>query len=176
LVVFFVETGKHLRALTLDLPDATSCFLPLHRREDPPGDSPTCHATPPPSFFLPARSSSFSPCLLTVAGALRLATLFRTPPCSSEKLRRSPTPPSSSSPEESSRSARNHRGFLAGPELVAAQNSSPPALLRTSRPRRSVPGELLVRPGPSPLCPSRRIAVPGRPSPVPGSRSGWATP
>jgi hypothetical protein len=80
-------------------------------------------------------------------------------------LRRSVSPPAASPSKELDRgasSSRHHRGFLARPELVAAQNSSPPALLRASRPHRSTQGEPLVHQDPFPLFLSRRSARRGR--------------
>jgi hypothetical protein len=149
----------------------------LSRREDPLELS--LHATPLPLLLSSslARSSSFSPCSLTVARARRLAPPFRTPPCSSEVLRRSASPSSISPPKELSRRARSRRhrrGFLAGPELVAAHNSSPPPLLRASRPHRNNQGEPPVRQDPFSLLLPRHSARHGRPPAVPGSRSAWA--
>jgi hypothetical protein len=116
---------------------------------------------------------------LTVVHGRRLAPPFRASPCSSEVLRRSP-PPSSTSPfKESSRGGQNRRhhcGYLAGNELLRRRNSSTSAILRPRRPPRWVPGELLVLLDPSPFRLPRHSSVPGRPSPVTGSRSGWATP
>jgi hypothetical protein len=54
LVVFFVETGKHLRALSLEAADATSCFPDL-ATESTPLELPKDDTTPPllfPSFSL----------------------------------------------------------------------------------------------------------------------------
>jgi hypothetical protein len=56
-----------------------------------------------------------------------------------------------------------------------SQNPPPPALLRPRRPLQCLPGEALVLLDPSPSLFPRRLAVHGRPSPVSGSRSGWAS-
>jgi hypothetical protein len=138
----------------------------LSQREDPLELS--LHATSLPLLLSSslARSSSFSPCSLTVAGARRLALPFCTPPCSSEVLRRSASPSSISPLKELSRRARSRRhrrGFLAGPELVTAQNSSPPAILRASLPHRSTQGEPPVCQNPfSLLLPRRSTRHAGR--------------
>jgi hypothetical protein len=164
-------------------PDATSCFLPLQRREDPPWSIPTAPRLPPLSHFLPGSLPFSLPRMLAETELSRhgrhLAPPFRAPPCCPDVLRRSASPSSVSPLKELQPLARNRRRrrrFLAGNRPSPPPNSSPPAILRPGRPPRRFPGEALVRldPFPSPL--SRRSARHGWPPVVPGSRSGWPCP
>jgi hypothetical protein len=155
----------------------------LARPSQPPGDPSERHASPLLPFFLsPGRPSLSSPLVslpreLTVAGARRLAPPLDATPCSSEVLRRSPSPSSASPPKQSSRggrSSRRHRCFLARNRAASPPNSPPPARLRLSQHHQRVPGELPVLLDPSPFLFPRRSARHGWPPAVPGSRSAWA--
>jgi hypothetical protein len=105
-----------------------------------------------------------------------LTPLFRASPASAGMPRSSAAPPSSNPSTESirvGRSRRRHCHFLYSQPSSAASNSSPPAILRPSRPRRHLPGEAMVRQDPSPLPFPRCSAARGWSPPAPGSRSGW---
>jgi hypothetical protein len=71
---------------------------------------------------------------------------------------------------------RHHRCFSPENCEPPPQNTLPSILLRPNRHRRRPQGEALVRLDPFPSFPSHRSSLPGRPSPVSGSRSGWPMP
>jgi hypothetical protein len=142
---------------------------------------------PPPHFPLSLAALLSFPVVLSLPPSRKAYSNRSSPPsaavpCLPQPRRRAekfPTPSSTSPFKELTRGAsnrRHHRGYLAGNELLRRQNSSTPAILRPRRPPRRVPGELPVLLDPSPFRLPRHSSVPGRPSPVTGSRSGWATP
>jgi hypothetical protein len=88
-------------------------------------------------------------------------------------LRRSAVPPEVSPAKESSRRARSRHRFAGFPRRYRATpppNSSPPVILRPSRPHRRVPGEFPVRSDLFPRLAMRRSAAP--PWSLAGARHG----
>jgi hypothetical protein len=107
----------------------------------------------------------------------RLEPPFRATPTLSELAPSTASPPSSSLPKESVETAlnrRHHRRFSPENCELPPPNTPPSVPLRPNRAHRRPPGELLDRLDLFPLGLSRRSAVPGHPSPAPGSRSAWA--
>jgi hypothetical protein len=142
--------------------------IPRHRRRRSPSTMPSL--SPSSSLRAPDRNPSFS---------RRSPSPFRASPASAGMPKSSASPPVASLPKESSPRASSRgrrRHFPRRYPSSAASNSPPTALLRPSRHHPRAPGEALILVDPSPLRFSRRSAVPGRPSPVTGSRSGWALP
>jgi hypothetical protein len=157
---------------------ATS-FLPSRGREDPW----SCPRTPQRRPPFPSLSPRFPPsrALLPVTDLDRhgrhLGPSSRAP-CSTELLRRLPSTSSVSTPKESSQNAQNsrhRRRFTRRRPKPRSPNSSSPANLRPRRPPWRFPDESPDRPDPSPRLAARRFTGHGRPSPEPGSRSGWAS-
>jgi hypothetical protein len=121
----------------------------------PPRDAQGSHdAHPLLSSLSLARSSSLSPCLLTVAHGCRLEPSFGAAPCSSEKLRRSPTPPSSSPPKKS-------------PGVAAVSpDFSPETRARRRQIRRRRPPSGQTEPAGAPRVSPRSGRTPPRASPL----------
>jgi hypothetical protein len=180
------QGGKHLRGGSLDVDLATSC-LPWPTRR-PPGAAPGRHDASPSSLSLSLAalllphsvSLSLTLCSLPVIElhrhGCRLGSPFGAAPCSSEKLRRSPTPPSSSPPKESPRVAAVSPDF--SPENRACRRQirrrRPPSgqTEPTGAPRVS-PRSSWTPPPSSSHVAAAAMTVAGE---VPGSRSAWAVP
>jgi hypothetical protein len=116
-----------------------------------PGAAPGRHEFSPSLPPFPALSPENTRRSRASRHGRRLPPPLNAAPCSSEALRRSASPPAVSPPKESiprGRNRRRSRRFLRSQPSSAASNSSPPALLRPSRPRRRLPCEPLTRKSP----------------------------
>jgi hypothetical protein len=94
-----------------------------------------------------------------------------------DMLRRCAAPLAASPSKELARSTSNRRrsrGYLTGNWAPPPLIPLPPALLWPRCPPRWTQGEPPVLLDPSPLRLPRHSAIPGRPSPVPGSWLAWA--
>jgi hypothetical protein len=168
-----LRPGEHLRALLLDVANATSCLC-LGQQGDVL--EPHLEATTPPSLsqaalLLPPRSLSPSRCARSQYRSsnrhgCHLGSPFRASPSPADVLRSSVASLSSSPSKESTSTAWSRCRFTRIPHRSQArrcQNPPPPALLRPSQPCRSTPGESPVWPEPSPRLAARPSATHGRP-------------
>jgi hypothetical protein len=149
-LVFIVEAMKLLRAVRR----AGALPPPAWRPSRPPGGAQPGHDAALPFSPLPGRSLSFrarsqGPELPRHGRRLRPSS--RAAPCSSEVLRRFPSPSAVSLSKELEPltwNRRRRREFLTRNRPPPPPNSSSLAILRPGRPPRRVPGELPVRPPP----------------------------